>query len=218
MRSDCRRLYAEDFREDGVYNIQGADGAAIDVWCDMRNGGFTVLQRRQDGSENFYRDWEEYEDGFGDRVGEYWLGLRHIHFLTTVPAVLHIDLETFGDKEPVTTNVRYSAFSVGSPFLGYKLIVDGYHGCNSRDPMAYSNGMQFSTRNVDNDLSLSNCAVMFEGAWWFNSCHECHLNGLYYRDPHQIVVDGSPGRGIIWVPCYSDLYSLKKSVMKIIRV
>jgi len=37
----------------------------------MENGGWTVLLRRQDGSENFTREWVWYADGFGGRTGNY---------------------------------------------------------------------------------------------------------------------------------------------------
>ena len=47
--------------------------------------------------------------------------------------------------------------------------------------MAYHNGMQFTTIDVDNDLvSFGNCAVGDKyGGWWFNSCADANLNGLY---------------------------------------
>ena len=35
-----------------------------------------VFQRRLDGSLDFYRDWREYEKGFGDPSHEYWLGMN----------------------------------------------------------------------------------------------------------------------------------------------
>lgn len=34
-----------------------------------------LIQRRFDGSENFTRNWTDYEDGFGSTESEFWLGM-----------------------------------------------------------------------------------------------------------------------------------------------
>ena len=35
---------------------------------------FQVFQRRQNGNTDFFRNWKEYEKGFGDTHEEFWLG------------------------------------------------------------------------------------------------------------------------------------------------
>ena len=39
-----------------------------------------MFQRREDGSEDFYRGWSDYESGFGNKSGEHWLGISLIFF------------------------------------------------------------------------------------------------------------------------------------------
>ena len=51
------------------------------------------------------------------------------------------------------------------------------------DSMAYHNGMQFSTKDMDNDLERSvNCAHKYHGGWWYKNCHQVSLSGasVYY--------------------------------------
>ena len=43
-----------------------------------------VFQRRQDGTEDFTRSWDEYSNGFGDKTGEFWLGNAILRRLTDV--------------------------------------------------------------------------------------------------------------------------------------
>ena len=41
-----------------------------------------MFQRRVDGNEDFYRDWKEYEFGFGNKSYDHWLGEHSMeHFL-----------------------------------------------------------------------------------------------------------------------------------------
>ena len=35
-----------------------------------------VIQRRFNGSENFFRSFADYAAGFGNKTGEYWAGIK----------------------------------------------------------------------------------------------------------------------------------------------
>jgi len=45
----------------------GKGNKAIEVYCDMKNGGWTLIQKRQDGAVDFYRSWNDYKNGFGSK-------------------------------------------------------------------------------------------------------------------------------------------------------
>ena len=84
---DCASLYRAGARESGVYMLQPdpADNTTkLAAYCDMKTagGGWTVIQRRVDGSEDFFRSWRSYKQGFGSLLHDYWLGLDSIHRLT----------------------------------------------------------------------------------------------------------------------------------------
>ena len=110
--------------KDGIYSIDPDGGGSFNVSCDMTTdgGGWTVFQRRQDGSVDFYRVWDDYERGFGNMSGEFWLGLENVERLTKDKVKeLRVDLETFGGEKRYA---KYETFKVEGG--KYKLTVEGY--------------------------------------------------------------------------------------------
>ncbi|XP_041374676.1 microfibril-associated glycoprotein 4-like [Gigantopelta aegis] len=166
-----------------------------------------VFQRRMDGSEEFYRTWNEYKNGFGDVNREFWLGNEIIHQITRRTVYeLRIELEDF---EGNTRYAMYSPFSLGSEAENYTLHVASYSG-DAGDALSWFSGVPFSTKDMDLDLFVSSCAELYHGAWWYTSCHSSNLNGWY--------LGGSTKKyatGVVWRPWKGHYYSLKRSEMKI---
>ena len=84
LEKSCDALYKSGKRTTGVYTIDPDGKGAFRVRCDMTSSpgrGWTMFQRRIDGSEDFYRGWADYKNGFGNLTGEFWLGLDKIHRL-----------------------------------------------------------------------------------------------------------------------------------------
>ena len=98
------------------------------MFCDQRTagGGWTVFQKRLDGSVNFYLDWADYKNGFGNLSGEFWLGLDKLHRLTISDwNKLRVDLADIdGDK----AYAEYELFAIASEKTNYKLSLGTYSG------------------------------------------------------------------------------------------
>ena len=125
---DCSDVMKNGNKASGVYTIKPDDGSPFDVFCDLTTagGGWTVFQKRLDGSVDFYRGWNDYRAGFGDLSGEFWLGLDKIYRLTAArPNKLRVDL---ADTNGNTAYAQYSSFAVSAASDKYRLSVGSYSG------------------------------------------------------------------------------------------
>ena len=129
LQKNCAEIYKSGERRDGVYTIKPADNlSAFEVFCDQTTagGGWTVFQKRLDGSVDFYRNWNDYKHGFGNLNGEFWLGLDKIRRLASDNNnMLRVDLEDFGGN---TRYAEYDMFGVTSENDKYKLMLGSYSG------------------------------------------------------------------------------------------
>ena len=128
LARDCFELYRDGVKRDGVYKIKPDNGSSFEVFCDQTTagGGWTVFQKRLDGSVGFYRGWDDYKRGFGDLSGEFWLGLEKTHRLTIQRGSrLRVDLEDFNGAEAFA---EYDYFGVASEEKKYQLSFGSYNG------------------------------------------------------------------------------------------
>ncbi|XP_065928776.1 ficolin-2-like [Magallana gigas] len=158
-----------------------------------------LIQRRFDGSEKFLRNWVDYENGFGSRGSEFWIGNRNIHELTN-DGYTYLRIELM-DHDCLWKYAEYSYFYVESDSNKYKLHVNGYSG-DAEDSMWYHDGMFFSTYDSDNDYADYNCGLRWRGGWWYRGCHRANLNGDYGNNDY--------GEGINWYHWKGFYYSMKE--------
>ncbi|XP_078699836.1 angiopoietin-related protein 6-like [Branchiostoma floridae x Branchiostoma belcheri] len=209
--TDCAAVKAAGHTTSGVYTL-GPPLSGVTVYCDMDTAGdgWTVIQRRMDGSVRFDRTWEEYKRGFGNKNGEYWLGNENIHRLTAQKDYkLRIDME---DWEGKSAYAQYNTFRVSGESEQYRLTISGFSG-DAGDDLRYNNGDKFSTKDRDNDVDFGHCSRGYgEAGWWFGACTNNVLNGRYlgncgYSCPFW--------QGLVWASWKGQRYSLKSVSMKI---
>ncbi|XP_061399114.1 ryncolin-4-like [Musca vetustissima] len=170
-----------------------------------QNAWISIL-RRQDGSENFYRNWSEYKRGFGNAAhGEFFIGLDRLHALTNNSTQeLLIILKDWNDE---MRYAFYDYFKIGSEKEFYSLKLLGAYSGDAGDALRVHQGRNFSTYDQWNDTG-SNCATRWKGAWWYAVCYESHLTGVYRPS------DNFTQPGVGWLKWKSE-YSLKYAEMKI---
>ncbi|KAB7502155.1 Angiopoietin-4 [Armadillidium nasatum] len=214
---DCWELQNKRGKtKSGVYKIQPTlTIKPFFVYCDMETegGGWTVIQKREDGTEDFKRGWNDYKTGFGNLGGEFWMGNEKLYQLTNTQ-VHEIRIELTDFSQTMAT-ASYSAFATGPENEGYALrLISGYKG-DAGDSLSYHVGQKWSTYDMDNDAwPTQSCARDHEGAWWYKACETSNLNGLYLHGP---VPPGEEYKGIYWYDFHGPQYSLWHTRMMVRR-
>lgn len=209
---DCLQALEDGHDTSSIYLVKPENtNRLMQVWCDQRHdpGGWTVIQRRLDGSVNFFRNWETYKQGFGNIDGEYWLGLENIYWLTNQGNYkLLVTMEDWSGRKVFA---EYASFRLEPESEFYRLRLGRYHG-NAGDSFTWHNGKQFTTLDRDHDVYTGNCAHYQKGGWWYNACAHSNLNGVWYRGGHY---RSRYQDGVYWAEFRGGSYSLKKVVMMI---
>lgn len=214
MASDCHELFLKGETASGVYTIQPLNYQSFEVCCEMTaEGGWTVIQRRQNGSVDFDQLWLAYQSGFGSLSGEFWLGLEKMHAVAKdTDYTLKVRFSDWmDDSETVQYPIR-----LGGEESHYALHIQETSIGNLESSLATdASGLPFSTRDQDNDQkSDTNCAKHLSGGWWFSNCGRSNLNGRYFMSPppkqrHQRK------QGVFWKTWRGRYYPLKTTVMMI---
>lgn len=177
----------------------------LEVAAYCSEDGWLVIQKRQDGSVNFNRTWIEYENRFGSFTTEFWYGLKNLNYLTSKGTwEMIIDLEL---TNGTAISLHYRRFTVGPAEGMYVLTIGEFQG-STDDPMAYHNGMKFTTKDVDNDKkAFGNCALYRgieepTGGWWYGRC--------WRINPNMILEDNDSGLAF-----NDNWYGFKSVQMKI---
>ena len=187
IEESCKVYYDKGIRKDGVFNIKTSRTKQLKVYCYMNSlnkNGWLVIQRRRDAKVSFDRTWKEYEDGFGSRTGNFWLGLSNIHKLAGPGQgawlKVHLKYKDVDNPEKLhSRSIDYHLFEVGSAFEKYRLEIGQAGKGTAGDFMGKLNGTKFSTVDQNNRDASRDCSVL-AGGFWFKKCsNRPNLNGLY---------------------------------------
>nr|XP_020466158.1 angiopoietin-related protein 6 isoform X1 [Monopterus albus]XP_020466159.1 angiopoietin-related protein 6 isoform X1 [Monopterus albus] len=209
---DCQHVLESGETTSGIYLLRPqSDNRLLQAWCEQSQaqGGWTVIQRRQDGSVNFFRTWEQYKQGFGNLDGEYWLGLEHLYWLTKQARYkLRVALEDWQGRQVFAD---YDRFHLEPESDWYRLRLGQYQG-NAGDSLSWHNNKAFTTLDRDKDSYNGNCAHYQKGGWWYHMCAHSNLNGVWYRGGHY---RSRYQDGVYWAEFHGGSYSLKRVAMMI---
>jgi len=205
LYKSCQAMYeTNNASTNGFYTIYPDNwDTGMNVYCYFDDeGGWEVIQQRNSNSD-FYKDWSSYKTGFGDNTN-FWLGLDNIYNITKANNSKAKILITYSGVEK---DAKYSSFKVEDETDNFKLKISGYSG-SAGDSLSYHNNRPFSTKDKDNDSWGSNCSTHYKGAWWYGSCHNSNLNGMFGSSTF--------GLGLNW-SLYTGMYASASNTKMLIQ-
>ncbi|MGH0150328.1 UNVERIFIED_CONTAM: hypothetical protein FKN15_035742 [Acipenser sinensis] len=172
-------------------------------------GRYELRIDMRDGQELVYASYDKFFIGdarnlYRLRIGEYngTAGLDNIHRVSSQGRYeLRIDMRD--GQESVYAS--YDKFFIGDARNLYRLRIGEYNG-TAGDSLSYHQGRPFSTKDRDNDIAVTNCALSYKGAWWYKNCHRANLNGKYGESRHS--------QGINWYHWKGHEFSIPFIEMK----
>lgn len=208
---DCKEAFENGMAVDGIVDLLWDNGTTYKAPCNnsIDGGGWTVVQRRVDGTTSFERNWTDYVQGFGEPERNFWLGLEVINQLTKMEEKvdLRIDLKRYNGQSEEEYILKCKNFKIRGEKESYRIKI---HQCSPNNGAALINNARFYTSDQD---SSNSCASTYKGGWWHcnKSCSEGNLNNLY---PPSAM---SNGKYMSWRPWKGNDGDIKFSEMKIRR-
>ena len=231
LKQNCKEIYDDnELSTSGIYEIDPRDGGyKVKVFCDMSvtsDKGWIVIQRRVNGSVDFDRNRHDYKYGFGQLDENFWLGLENIKRIIDSGSngyELYMGMGEWNTPTPTESFARWKTFSLGTEANDWQLTIttattgpDFTSSNGATNSMIVSDNQKFTTKDDDNDNRISsptptNCAVAFEGGWWYNNCLQANPNGHYYTSS----ANNGDYTGLMYRGLTGKSYSLKTTVLAI---
>ncbi|ESO85008.1 hypothetical protein LOTGIDRAFT_168270 [Lottia gigantea] len=170
----------------------------FEVQC--RSGGARILSRQIYSGlpVNFNRTLNEYEEGFGNRETEYWIGLKKIREILRIGEYDKLKIGFFNGSYSNSKQAHYKHVSFGNKTTGYAFSSSAYIGDRSTAPdimLGSVNALDQPFSTFDNDSTGHACAANFGGGWWFDNdpyCSLANINGPRFAlsyGPYGKIID-----------------------------